>query len=286
MALYTPGDFLRRLDRNPSASGFSPSEPYRSDFRRDYARLVHSAAFRRLNGKTQLFPGIESDFFRNRLTHSLEVAQVAKSIAIKLNHEYSFFKDRPIDTDLVEIAGLAHDLGHPPFGHNGELALDRCMIESGGFEGNAQTLRILARLEKKATSDKSGNGVTPDGEDLRFGLDLCMRTMASVLKYDRPIPKRRSLETYAHPEKGYYESEAEIVQQIKEQVLRGAPFEGKFKTIECQIMDVADDIAYSTYDLEDAFKAGLLTPMDLLAAPKRLLEKVVAEVNRGGGWRV
>lgn len=139
---------------NPS--GTCSNEPYRSDFRRDYARLVHSPAFRRLDGKTQLFPGVESDFFRNRLTHSLEVAQIAKSIALKLNYESQFIADLGgIDTDLVEVAGLAHDLGHPPFGHNGELTLDQCMLAYGGFEGNAQTLRILSRLEKKFTTDPS-----------------------------------------------------------------------------------------------------------------------------------
>src|ERR1041385_5964077 len=93
-----------------------PDEPYRTPWRRDYARLIHSAAFRRLQGKTQLFPGKESDFFRNRLTHSLDVAQIAKSIAIRLNNTLDYFKSNNIDTDLVETVALAHDLGHPPFG--------------------------------------------------------------------------------------------------------------------------------------------------------------------------
>lgn len=118
--LYRQGDWARELQtQNP--------ETYRSELRRDYARLIHSPAFRRLQGKTQLFRGLESDFFRNRLTHSLEVAQIAKSIAIKINSEEktdsgenNYFADNHIDTDLVEIAGLAHDLGHPPFGHTGE----------------------------------------------------------------------------------------------------------------------------------------------------------------------
>ena len=96
-----------------------------------------------------MFPGSESDFFRNRLTHSLEVAQIAKSIALRINGEHEYFKKYSIDLDLVETAALAHDLGHPPFGHNGEKALDECMRDKGGFEGNAQTLRVLARLEKK-----------------------------------------------------------------------------------------------------------------------------------------
>src|ERR1700754_2120350 len=134
---YQSGDYGRLVEIPNSGS----PEEYRSPFRRDYARIVHAPAFRRLQRKTQLFPGFESDFFRNRLTHSLEVAQIAKSIAIKLNAQESDFFDEvgKIDTDLVEIAGLAHDLGHPPFGHNGEYALDRCMLRYGGFEGNAQT---------------------------------------------------------------------------------------------------------------------------------------------------
>ena len=122
---------------------------YRSPFRRDYARLLHCPAFRRLQGKTQLFPGAESDFFRNRLTHSLEVAQIAKSITLRINSVHPCFWDDPIDVDLVETAALAHDLGHPPFGHNGERAARHVYAQKGGFEGNAQTLRILARLEKK-----------------------------------------------------------------------------------------------------------------------------------------
>jgi dGTPase len=189
--LYTSSDYTR--EHRGSGTGASRSEPYRSDFRRDYARLIHCAAIRRLTGKTQLFPGFESDFFRNRLTHSMEVAQIAKSIAIKLNYEEDDFFSAvgPIDTDLVEIAGLAHDLGHPPFGHNGELALDRCMLKYGGFEGNAQTLRILARIEKKATNDPEGYGVLSSGLDCRFGLDMCARTLASVLKYDRQIDLER-----------------------------------------------------------------------------------------------
>ena len=121
----------------------------RTPFRKDFGRLLHSPSFRRLQGKTQLFPSHESDFFRNRLTHSLEVAQVAKAIALHINATVPAFKADPIDTDLVELAALAHDLGHPPFGHNGEAALDDCMKPCGGFEGNAQTLRLLARIENK-----------------------------------------------------------------------------------------------------------------------------------------
>ena len=212
-----------------------------------------------MQGKTQLFPGFESDFFRNRLTHSLEVAQIAKSISLRLNGRDGFLRRYPIDLDLIETAALAHDLGHPPFGHNGEEALDACMRCMGGFEGNAQTLRILARLEKKE-ADVPIESKADDG----VGLDLTYRTLASVLKYDSCIPAKRKCD--ASISKGYYCSERELVESIKKAVLGGARVaDGEFKTIECAIMDLADDIAYSTYDLEDAFKAGFVTPMQLVA---------------------
>lgn len=131
--LYGPGDHSRFYAGAGTEGPAPKKEPYRSQFRRDYARLIHCPSFRRLVGKTQLFPGIESDFFRNRLTHSVEVAQIAKSIASRLNLEHKdfFHEAGRIDTDLVEVAGLAHDIGHPPFGHNGEFALDQCMVKSG-----------------------------------------------------------------------------------------------------------------------------------------------------------
>lgn len=249
----------------------------RTPYRRDYARLLHSPSFRRLQGKTQLFPGSESDFFRNRLTHSLEVAQIAKGIAQYLNANDSVIKQHgPIDVDLVEFAGLAHDLGHPPFGHNGERALDTCMKPFGGFEGNAQTLRILTKVERKVYKVNLGpafvHGIDEDGSDGRLGLNLTYRSLASILKYDSEIPPERKAADKLH--KGYYGSEADIVAKIKKHV---APkFEGEFKTLECQIMDIADDIAYSTYDLEDAMKAGFTTPLDMVsrAHQKLFLKKL------------
>lgn len=261
-SLYSKDDEKRPCDIPPRRD----NDP-RSNYRRDYARLIHSPSFRRLQGKTQLFPGIESDFFRNRLTHSLEVAQIAKGIAIKLNGEYSFLKRSPIDYDLVEIAALAHDLGHPPFGHNGEEALDNCMKGYGGFEGNAQTLRILASLEKRELSEGiEGHhafiGVDHKGREFRNGLNLTFRTLAAVLKYDREIPLQRTKNSKIV--KGYYYSEASLVRKVKRHVLNGKRVRGKFKTIECSIMDIADDIAYSTYDLEDAFKGGFIEPLSFL----------------------
>lgn len=232
----------------------SPVEhSYRSEYRRDFARILHSPSFRRLEHKTQLFPGHESDFFRNRLTHSLEVAQIAKTIALKLREEYP---DIPIEPEVCEIAGLLHDIGHPPFGHNGEKALDECMANFGGFEGNAQTLRIITKLEKKEFDD---------GDEC-LGLNLTYRSIASILKYDEAIPFERK---DGDPlQKGYYQNEQSIIDCTKKAM--NLDPQNKMKTVECSIMDLADDIAYSTYDIEDAFKAGFLNPLEMMSADFKL----------------
>lgn len=283
--MYNLSDYARENEVSPDSR--EHGKGYRSEFRRDYGRLIHSAAFRRLQGKTQLFPGVESDFFRNRLTHSLEVAQVAKSIATKLNEELHILHQNPINLDLVEIAGLAHDLGHPPFGHNGEEALDDLMKEYGGFEGNAQTLRILSKLEKKEICSKyifnetiDKYGVDEQGQDFRVGLNLTYRTLASILKYDLIIPEKR--EKNDRIVKGYYKSEADLVKRLKKKVSKGRYQEdfGKFKTLECQIMDIADDISYSTYDLEDALKAGFLNPFDIMSSNDDIINKVSEKVSK------
>lgn len=268
---------LKRVDNNVKQN----SQEYRSPFRRDYARLIHSPAFRRLQGKTQLYPGHESDFFRNRLTHSLEVAQIAKGIAQRLNAENPFLRDNPIDCDLVEFAALAHDLGHPPFGHNGEHALDNCMKKWGGFEGNAQTLRILSVVEKKATRDGRLEGITLKGIDNRIGLNLTFRSLAAILKYDREIPASR--DDTDKLVKGYYNSEKELVNEIRRNIAPSLRARQKLKTVECQIMDLADDIAYSTYDLEDGLKSGFVNPFILLSIPRSdraLLQRVTNKVKK------
>ena len=269
--LYQQQDYVRAIDEQQQKAYFSP-------FRRDYARVIHSASFRRLQGKTQIYPCFESDFFRNRLTHSLEVAQVAKSIATGLNQRFSL----NIDTDLVETAALCHDIGHPPFGHNGEKALHAKMSEYGGFEGNAQTLRLLAKTEKKIFQ---GDPPIAAGKDNRCGLNLTYRTLAAVIKYDRIIPQETN-HSPEHPIRGYYATEKELVSQIKKHVLAGYPpksHENKpFKTIECYIMDLADDIAYSTYDIEDAFKAGFLDPLSMVNADDALLKKVQHNASQRG----
>jgi dGTPase len=278
-SLYSEQD-KRRLSQ-PNSVGASQETPARSSFKRDYARLLHSASFRRLQGKTQLFPSSESDFFRNRLTHSLEVAQIADAIARQLNC-MDEFKNYPIDLDLVQTASLAHDLGHPPFGHNGEEVLNEKMQGAGGFEGNAQTLRLLVKIEKRAISGNGTSLIDTSGNDLRLGLDLCVRTIASVLKYDSIIQEAQGATGL---QKGFYASELEIINLVKSKITNGKKQKpGEFKTIECQIMDLADDIAYSTYDLEDAFKCGFLTPLKLLTYirknEKGLTSRVVGAVKR------
>ena len=208
---------------------------YRSEYSRDYARVLHSSSFRRLGNKTQLFPAYESDFFRTRLTHSLEVAQIAKSIAEKFKKrekQYSF-----IEPEVCEIAGLIHDIGHPPFGHNGEKALDDCMKSCGGFEGNAQTLHIIARLEKKETPE-SKDIFNSTGNDCRYGLNLTVRSIAAGLKYDEMIPTiRKDTDSLL---KGYYECDKEVVEFVKDKLIGKKDYK-PFKTIECAIMDIADE---------------------------------------------
>jgi len=274
--MYSPDDEYRFYEIISDDS--RPHEAYRSAWRRDFARLIHSPSFRRLQGKTQLFPGEESDFFRNRMTHSLEVAQIGKSVAFKLNQDLEDNGEKlKINPDIVEFAGMAHDLGHPPFGHFGEQALDKRMRSFGGFEGNAQTLRIIARLEKKEFDKGRELGINNRGNDKRVGLNLAVRSMASILKYDNEIPKKDRFREEII--KGYYHSENDVVELIKNKVCSGKNIKGKFKTVECQIMDFADDIAYSTYDLEDSFKAGFIKPIDFLTAPKEIIRKVRDKVN-------
>lgn len=249
--LYHENDYLRQNNDISKKDNFSP-------FRRDYARVVHSSSFRRLQAKTQIFPSFENDFFRNRLTHSLEVAQIAKSIAVKLNAEHGL----NLDYDLIETAALCHDIGHPPFGHNGEVALNKKMRNFGGFESNAQTLRLISHTAKKDIDQKQ-----------TFGLNLTYRTLAATIKYDQLIPPISDLGKLT---KGYYNEESRLVEDIKQKLLEpyGRATVENFKTIECYIMDVADDIAYSTYDVEDALKGGFIDPLSMASIDNKLLDKI------------
>ncbi|TDQ52034.1 deoxyguanosinetriphosphate triphosphohydrolase [Actinorugispora endophytica] len=223
------GHDLRRWVAEP------PKNRARGAFERDRARVLHSFALRRLAAKTQVVQPGASDFPRTRLTHSLECAQIGRELGQGLG----------CDPDLVEAACLAHDLGHPPFGHNGETALDAAARSCGGFEGNAQSLRLLTRLEGKV--------VTADGRSA--GLNLTRAALDATLKY--PWERGRGPDTHKF---NAYADDADVFAWVRE----GAP-QGRV-CFEAQVMDWSDDVAYSVHDLEDGLYAGLVR-LDALRSP-------------------
>jgi len=250
-------------------------EDARTPFEADTSRVVHSGAFRRLQGKTQILNLGDSDFYRTRLTHSLEVAQIGCSVIRQLRAAHA---DGPIrevlpPETLIQTLGYAHDLGHPPFGHGGEVALNYCMSGAGGFEGNGQTLRILTRLEHFSND---------------CGADLTRRALLGILKYPVPFslaanpelapalakgPSTLSLidRERSKPPKCYLDDESDVVEWLLRPVsdadrerfvafdtLEGKHAKTRHKSFDCTVLDLADDIAYGVHDLEDVVALGLV----------------------------
>jgi dGTPase len=260
--LYGEHDRERLVEEPPKRV----EAPERTPYERDRARVVHAAASRRLAAKTQVHGPQTDDFVRNRLTHSLEVAQVARDLSRALGSQ----------PDIAETAALAHDLGHPPFGHNGEQALHELAEPCGGFEGNAQTLRLLTRLEAKTFG--------PSGESV--GLNLTRATLDACTKY--PWERSPGVRKF-----GVYADDRPVFTWLR----AGAP-EGSRRCVEAQIMDLADDVAYSVHDVEDGVVAERvdLTRLDrpavweavrtwyLPEAEDDALEAALAALSEVRGW--
>lgn len=243
----------------------------------DYSRIIHSASFRRLQGKTQVLGHGEGDFYRTRLTHSLEVSQISSGIVRYLRHQPNQCQGHFYlpSTPTIHAIAMTHDLGHPPFGHGGEVSLNYCMRNHGGFEGNGQTLRILTKLERFSSSD---------------GSNLCRRTLLGTIKY--PITYSEAVENTeykpqlsnkttsikiidrekSYPPKCFMDSEAGVFNWItsnlteqdkklfrSKELDKSGIFKSKYKSLDCSIMDCADDISFGVHDLEDGITMGLIT---------------------------
>lgn len=239
----------------------------RDEYEKDYARLIQSPAFRRLQGKSQVFGAGSGDYYRTRLTHSLEVSQIAREVARRLNKSYPMLaqKTHPglvIDPEVVEVASLAHDLGHPPFGHKGEEVLNDVLSQGYGmkYEGNAQNFRILMFLEKRAGSDS--------------GLDLTAAVLLAINKYPYNIDEPGRL-------KGVFAREWEGISYLRG--LWGMP-EG-LATLEAQLMDLCDDIAYSTHDLEDGIRAGKIQMTRGFFEDDRVVAHLIQEILDDPGYK-
>src|SRR6478752_2835519 len=219
-------------DRSRGRLFAEPPSKTRSPFRRDCDRVIHSTAFRRLKHKTQVFVFHEGDHYRTRLTHTLEVTQIARALARTLG----------LDEDLAEALALAHDLGHPPFGHAGERALDACLADFGGFDHNAQTLRIVTAIERRyPTFD---------------GLNLCWETLEGIVKHNGPLMDVDGNAVGRYRDIG-------VPQVIREYSARHDLALWSHAGAEAQVAAIADDIAYDAHDLDDGLRAELFAHSDL-----------------------
>ncbi|MFM9940942.1 MAG: deoxyguanosinetriphosphate triphosphohydrolase [Hyphomicrobiaceae bacterium] len=221
-----------------------PACPMRTPFQRDRDRIVHATAFRRLNYKTQVFLFHEGDHYRSRLTHSLEVAQIARAIARQLG----------LDEDLTEALALAHDLGHPPFGHAGERALDRALAPYGGFDHNAQSLKVVTQLERKYAAFD--------------GLNLTFETLEGLIKHNGPVLDAGHGGAAAH---------RVLLRVIEQAGLSQDLYLPLQAPLEAQVAAIADDIAWANHDIDDGLRAGLIRLEDLLPVP--LVGPLVAEAQ-------
>ncbi len=224
-----------------------PPSPTRTEFQRDRDRIVHSTAFRRLAHKTQVFVHHEGDHFRTRLTHTIEVAQIARALARALR----------IDDDLAEAVALGHDLGHTPFGHTGEDALDACMAAHGGFDHNSHALRIVAELERRYAEFD--------------GLNLTQTTVAGLVKHNGPLLDASGRPTPRYRARGVSEA---ILAYDRRQPLDLA----LYASLEAQAAALADDIAYDAHDIDDGLRAGLF-PLSEIRAAVPFVAGVLAEID-------
>ncbi len=234
-------------DRSRGRLFEEPPSKTRSPFRRDCDRVIHSTAFRRLKHKTQVFVFHEGDHYRTRLTHSLEVAQIARALARQLG----------LDEDLTETLALAHDLGHPPFGHAGERALDACLKAHGGFDHNAQTLRVLTALEHRY----------PEFD----GLNLTWEALEGIVKHNGPLTDRSGAPVGRYRERGVPVGIADYVKTCDLELW-------SFASLEAQVAAIADDIAYDAHDIDDGLRAGLFAVDDLKVMP--LAARIIAEIGK------
>lgn len=270
---YNSDDF----ERYGSPQRPAAADEHRTPFQIDRDRVVFSFAFRRLQSKTQVFQAGEYDFYRTRLTHSLEVARIARSICDHLRGmpQSPLADDFYIDSDLVEAIGLSHDLGHPPFGHIGERKLNDLMRDYGGFEGNAQTLRILTQLMWDH----------PEGPE---GMHPTRAFLDGVLKYKALFTECYLQQDWQQPENHFLYDEQRAERQFvfygqPEPVeLRNVKLMNRFRSLECQVMDWADDTAYCLHDIVDGAKAGFLTAsrIEAWAATQKNSEELAPWVER------